>query len=196
MRERGFTLLELMTVITVAGVLLAISVPSMVNIVQNNRILAVSNDFISAIHAGRMESIKRRATVVLCASSNADASPPACAADFSKGWVVFVDRNANGQIDANVDPAVDDTVLVSRTMAGSNLKLNGIGGNYVAFAPSGFARTLAALGPRATSLMVCDDRGNVESSPGHSVARVIVMAGTGRPEVLRKSDDINAYGGC
>ena len=65
---KGFSLMELMAVIAVAGILIALGVPGMVTVVQNNRILATSNDFISAVHAGRMESIKRRSTVVLCAS--------------------------------------------------------------------------------------------------------------------------------
>ncbi|MBT8143122.1 MAG: GspH/FimT family protein, partial [Gammaproteobacteria bacterium] len=101
-----------MTVITVAGILMALGVPGMVTVVQNNRILATSNDFISAVHAGRMESIKRRSTVVLCASADPEAATPSCSNDFSAGWIVFVDRDENGQVDVNADPTLDDTVLV------------------------------------------------------------------------------------
>lgn len=185
-----------MIVITVAGILMAVGIPGMVTIVQNNRILATSNDFVSAIHAGRMESIKRRATVVLCASDDAEAAAPSCSSDFSEGWIAFVDRNQNGQVDANADPAINDTVLVARNLEGGNLNLIGVGGNYLAFAPSGFARSLAALGPRATSLKVCDSRGNTETTPGQSAARVVVMAGTGRPETLKTVDSVSLYGGC
>lgn len=195
-RESGFSLLELMVVITVAGVLMAIGVPGMLTIVQNNRILATSNDFISAIHAGRMESIKRRATVVLCASADADAATPGCSDDFSAGWIAFVDHNQNGVVDADPDPVADDTVLVSRTVSNVALSLSGVGGNYLAFAPSGFARALPAMGPRATSMTICDARGNVETTPGQSAARVVVMAGTGRPETLKTVASVNAYGGC
>ena len=194
--ETGFSLLELMIVITVAGILMAVGIPGMVTIVQNNRILATSNDFVSAIHAGRMESIKRRSTVVLCASADPEAAAPTCSADFSQGWIAFVDRNQNGQVNANVDPNINDTVLVARKLDGGNLSLSSVGGNYLAFAPSGFARSLPALGPRATSLMVCDDRGNTETTPGQSAARVVVMAGTGRPETLKTVASVGMYGGC
>lgn len=193
---KGFSLLELMAVITVAGILMALGVPGMVTVVQNNRILATSNDFISAVHAGRMESIKRRSTVVLCASADPEAAVPSCSNDFSSGWIVFVDRDQDGQVDANPDPALDDTVLVARKLAGGNLSLAATGGDYLAFAPSGFATALPALGARAISLKICDDRGNVETTPGQSAARVVVLAGTGRPETLKTVSSITAYGGC
>ena len=194
-RETGFSLLELMIAITVAGILMAVGIPGMVTIVQNNRILATSNDFVSAIHAGRMESIKRRSTIVLCASADPEAAAPSCSKNFSDGWVAFVDRNQNGVVDPNADPALNDTVLLARKIESGKLSLLS-SGNYLAFAPSGFARSLPALGARATSLRVCDDRGNIETTPGQSAARVVVMAGTGRPETLKTVDGVGLYGGC
>lgn len=192
----GFSLLEMMIAITVAGILLAVGVPGMVTIVQNNRILATSNDFVSVIHAGRMESIKRRATVVVCGSSDPEAATPGCTDNFSDGWIAFVDRNGNGSVDPNADPALNDTVLLSRKIESDYLDLLSTGGDYLAFAPSGFAVSLPALGPRATSLRICDDRGNVETTPGRSAARVVVMAGTGRPETLKSVSGVSLYGGC
>lgn len=185
-----------MVVVTVAGILLAIGVPSLVSIAQNNRMLAVSNDFVSAVHAARMEAIKRRATVVVCGSIGAADVVPSCAADLSAGWIVFVDRNANGVVNPSPDPAIDDTVLVSRRLDAARITLTGNGGSYFAFAPSGFIRALPGVGPRLTSIKICDERGNVETTPDQSAARIVVLAGTGRPEILKTVDSINAYGGC
>lgn len=195
-QETGFSLLELMIVVTVAGILLAIGVPSLVSITQNNRMLAVTNDFVSAVHAARMEAIKRRATVVVCGSTGATDVVPACAADLSAGWIVFVDHNANGVVNPDPDPALDDKVLVSMRLDTTRITLTGNGGNYFAFAPSGFIRQLPGVGPRLTSIKICDERGNVETTQDQSAARIVVLAGTGRPEVLKTLDSVTAYGGC
>lgn len=55
----GFTLLELLIVISIAGILLGITVPSYSNLVSQKRVEAAANSFKSAVALARSESRKR-----------------------------------------------------------------------------------------------------------------------------------------
>jgi prepilin-type N-terminal cleavage/methylation domain-containing protein len=96
-RNRGFTLLELMVVLVIAGVLLGIGVPGMRSFILNGRMTAAANDLMAALHLARSEAIKRRVPVVVCTSTNALVAAPTCANSATlSGWFVFVDANRNG----------------------------------------------------------------------------------------------------
>ncbi len=79
--QPGFTLLELMMVVAIAGVLLAVAVPAMGNFIRNSRITGAANDVMAGLHFTRSEAIKRRLPVTLCTSTSAPTNPnPTCAA--------------------------------------------------------------------------------------------------------------------
>ncbi len=95
---KGFTILELMAAIAVLSVLLAVGVPSFIQIIRNNRITAQANDLISALNVARSESVKRGIPVSVCSSTNG----AACAADtiWDTGWILFTDAAGTaGQVD-------------------------------------------------------------------------------------------------
>ena len=97
---RGFTLLELMLVLVLAGIILGLGIPAMGNFIRNSRVTAAANDVMVAMHFARSEAIKRRSRVVVCSSADAMATAPQCAASaLLTGWIVFVDSNGNGQWD-------------------------------------------------------------------------------------------------
>lgn len=64
---RGFTLVELMVTVAVLGVLLAIAVPSFVDLIRQNRIATASNEILGIVQFARSEAIKRAG---LCAVSS------------------------------------------------------------------------------------------------------------------------------
>lgn len=95
----GFTLLELMTAITLLGILMAFAVPSFRTYTVNSRISAAANDLVTALNLGRSEALRRSGPVVICSSSNqADCSG---SDDWTAGWIVFADTNGNGAVDAD-----------------------------------------------------------------------------------------------
>ena len=99
-RTRGFTLLELMVVVVIAGLLLGLGVPAMGDFIRNSRMTSAANDVMAALHYARSEAIKRRVPVTVCTSSNALNATPSCAnSNLLSGWIVFVDNNGNGQWD-------------------------------------------------------------------------------------------------
>lgn len=97
----GFTLIEMMVVISITAILAALAMPSMRDMVERNAIAGQTNAFIGAATLARSEAIKRNTSVVMCRSTNADTTDtPTCAGsgtDWKSGWIVFLDRNADGQ---------------------------------------------------------------------------------------------------
>jgi type IV fimbrial biogenesis protein FimT len=67
--SRGFTLIEVMVVITIAGVMLGIGVPSFKNFVAGQRVKTAAGDFSTAAIYARSEAIKRNAEVGLVAAA-------------------------------------------------------------------------------------------------------------------------------
>ena len=83
--QAGFTLIELMLAIVIGGVLLAAAGPSFQNMIQNNRITAQTNSFVSAMNFARSEAIKRGANMDVIASDGTDGAD-----EWGPGWVVAI----------------------------------------------------------------------------------------------------------
>lgn len=106
---RGFTLIESLMVTCVMAVLTAAGVPSMKGLLTRSVADSQIADFTSALRYARTQAMGRGQQVTLCAlAETLENGPPACATsgqDWSAGWVVFVDHDTTGEIDAG------DTVL-------------------------------------------------------------------------------------
>jgi len=193
--QTGFTLLELMLVVTIAGILLGIGIPAMGNIIRNARITGAANDVMAGLHFTRSEAIKRRTPVTLCTSAAPLAANPVCTASaFLTGWIAFVDVNQNGQRDAG------DTVLLQREPIPNTIIARATTNPMrVTYLDTGFA-----LNVNQTRLVLCDERGNVKSGGELSAARGILISVTGRAGVTRDPGEIQTLiaaigapiGGC
>lgn len=92
--QSGITLIELMTVVSIVGILLGIGVPSLSTFIAKNRLLTTGNDLISALSFARSEAIKRGKPVSLCKRRAGESA--ACdlsGRDWANGWLVFVDSD-------------------------------------------------------------------------------------------------------
>ena len=74
----GYSLLELMVSLTVAGVVLGFGVPNFMQLQRNNAMIGVANDLVSSLAIARSEAVKRQVPVTLCSSPNPTAVAPAC----------------------------------------------------------------------------------------------------------------------
>jgi type IV fimbrial biogenesis protein FimT len=101
--QHGFTLLELMTALTVLAVLVAIATPSFRQFSANSRTAATANSVANALAVARSEALRRAMPVAICGSNNGVActgSP-----DWSGGWLVFTDNSGTaGALDATDIP--------------------------------------------------------------------------------------------
>lgn len=79
-RSSGFTLVELLTTITILGVLLAIGVPSFQKLTLNQGVKSAAFDLFSALQYARSEAIKRPGETVTLKSGAASNGA------WSTGW--------------------------------------------------------------------------------------------------------------
>ena len=66
-KQDGFSLMELMITLGVAGVLLAVAFPNFTQMIQGQRLKTQTNDTLAAIIYAKSEALKRRSTVTVCA---------------------------------------------------------------------------------------------------------------------------------
>lgn len=194
-RTRGFTLLELMMVMVIAGLLIGIGVPAMGNFFRNARITAAANDVLAALHLARTEAIKRRVRVSVCTSNNPTDAAPTCAASPNlTGWFVWVDDNGDDIADATDGDGVHDAgepVVVQHDLLPAAITAVSTRDPFlITYLDSGFTPGGVA------SIVMCDSRGNAPSAGELSAARGLFISATGRPEVTRDRAEITALGGC
>ncbi len=155
---RGFTIVELMTVLAVVAVLSVASAPAMDGLLKDLRLKSQTQAMVQTMHFARGEAVKRRLPVLMCRSANPEATTPSCggvARTWSTGWLVF----ASGDGNDTYDPASDillrvataapvDVTVKSNTAADEVLGFDPDGTTYAGIATARFA--------------VCDDRGDTE----------------------------------
>ncbi len=144
----GFTLIELMITLFIAGILLTVGLPSLDSFMQRNRLVASTNELISAFHVARSEAIKLNARVSICASS--DGVKCSGSTSWNTGWIVFVDRNGDllGTGAACSAPGTDCLLRSDKRTANSQLTIAGVDNN--ATVVSAFTFTSRGL-PKDTS---------------------------------------------
>jgi type IV fimbrial biogenesis protein FimT len=91
----GFTIIELMFAIAIAGILVAIAIPSFRTMIVSNRLTTQANDVVGAITYARSEAISHNNTVTFC-RSNLEASTN-CSGS-SGAWRFWIVRNAAGTV--------------------------------------------------------------------------------------------------
>lgn len=156
----GFTLIELMVTMALAGLLLAIGTPWLSSLINSSRVTAEVNRFIRAVHIARSQVAMASGEVVICPSKNGSQ----CAREpdaWGAGWLAFfnVDRDSPPVVDRGerilLSHDFDDTVRVRS--------------NRQAFVFRSYAK-------RSTNgtVVFCDWRSD-------SARRAVVVSYTGRP---------------
>lgn len=145
LRSAGFTLIELMIVVTILGIVMAIGVPSFNSMIKNNRLVAASNDLAGALHFARAEAVRRGRSVQVEALNS----------DVSNGLRVWFDADDDGAFDD--DDTEELRIVRLPTSAGISVegKLNGTAKAdlSMSYSPRGVVSSGDAL-----SFTVCDDR--------------------------------------
>lgn len=129
---RGFTLIELLVTVALIAVAMSIAVPSMSAFMKNAELVSTTNTLLASINSAKSEAMKRGMNAMV---------KPTDSNDWSKGWVVFVDKARNG------DPNDGDNIQISKQEALANY-FSVVGFN-VKFDPSGFAA--ATVNPSHTA---------------------------------------------
>lgn len=102
LHQSGFTFIELMITLVIAGTLVAVGLPSFGSFMERTKITSTTNDYIFSLHKARSEAVKRVTGSGLCPSVNSMAANAACndGAPYSSGWIVYADEDNNGVFNA------------------------------------------------------------------------------------------------
>jgi type IV fimbrial biogenesis protein FimT len=90
--------MELLITLAIAGIITAVAIPSMISIVQNNRLVSIANDFVGDVNLARSLAVGRGSTATLCVSSN---QTSCTGSSWAQGWLVWIDEDADGTLDAD-----------------------------------------------------------------------------------------------
>lgn len=166
---KGFSLIELMVVLSIAAILISIGVPSFRTLIQNQRMTANVNDFFAAINLARSEALQRGVRVDMAAAGDGS--------DWSNGWIVFVDQNVNQTLDSNEKLIFTHGPLPAGMSITSNIPGTRLA---IGFLPTGFIK-LAANQKGSTVSFAQDDDDK----------KRIKLSFIGRPKVCDAKDTTN-----
>jgi type IV fimbrial biogenesis protein FimT len=121
-KSNGFTLIELMVTVAVVAILSSLAVPSFRTLLAKRTVQAAADAMVSDFRYARSEALKRSNYVSVCASSNST-SCMGVGATWKSGWIVFIDGNGNGALDAGdeilrVQQAFDAITSIQNNPAG------------------------------------------------------------------------------
>lgn len=132
--QSGFSMIELMTVLSIVAILLGIAVPSFASLIRDTKLVVATNDFFSSINLARSEAIQRGMRI--------DMVPLDQSGDWAKGWTVLVDENNNQKIDAA------ESVIFSHGPVSPGVKIDATltdsPAQYLAYNAAGRSRTNAS----------------------------------------------------
>lgn len=69
-RLHGFSLIELLVVVAIVAILAAAAAPSLISVVNGNRLTAQANEVMASLQQARMEAIRRNRSVTVCRTTD------------------------------------------------------------------------------------------------------------------------------
>ena len=177
----GFSLIELMVTLTIAGVLLVVAVPSLSAFKRNAELTSATNTLIAAINAARGEAMKRGMSSFVVPANNGS--------NWNNGWVVFVDKNQSLSYEAATDGTIlaQDALPTYFTVSGNNSASGA--SPYIMFDASGYSK-LKSGGFGALTLTLT--RGDLSGRDQIEQTRRIIIAKTGRTRTCKPSSATDA----
>jgi type IV fimbrial biogenesis protein FimT len=97
--NKGFSLIECMTVLAVLAILLVMAAPSFAGVAKSADLRAARDTYFAAVQMARTSAITSRRQVVLCASVDLSHCSQG-SSQSSNQFIVFVDHNQDGVLGA------------------------------------------------------------------------------------------------
>lgn len=173
MRQRGFSLIELMVVVAITAILLTIGLPSFQSSLRSNRVATSTNELLASFSLARSEAIRSPGGAAICSSTNGTA----CGGDWNDGWMVWIDIDGDG-----APTGADDRVL--RYIEGNDkLELTTVAGGGAAEAVLvRFDQRGRRIGAARTITVQPS-----ECPTGHNLVRNVEVGATGQVSVTKEN---------
>ncbi|VAX10037.1 hypothetical protein MNBD_GAMMA25-248 [hydrothermal vent metagenome] len=197
--SHGLTLIELMVTLAVFAIITALAFPGFRLYQQNSNRVSQINDLVAVFNMTRSEAVKRNLAVTVCAST--DQATCSNANNWTTGWIVFIDDNENGAVDATdgngtFDAGAGELILILShgALSGANLVYTDIANGTVAvrFNAQGTPTVFNAAAVFNTNavFMRCDNRAATQPVPlRNNHARGIILTASGRTRLSRDSNN-------
>ncbi len=163
-------MVELIVVVTIAGILITLAVPNLRDVIRNSRITSATNELVATLNLARSEALKRHAQVRVCAAPAAPTSDDPTEAlcepgtDLSGGWMIVAENVT--------DPLPEWVPIRVSTPSGATQIITDSGSTenfQIAFDPQGRMMDTATV-----TFSICDDR-----TPPEEHGRYITVAQSG-----------------
>ena len=165
----GVTLIELLAALAIAALLTVLALPMYFDWIAESQMMNYARDLAGSMNEARTEAIKRGTRVNLCKS--ADLRTCAAAGDWAQGFVVYTDRDRDGQLD------VGESALrvVAPASSGISVRGNRPIADYVSYTSLGTARMLNGALQMGTLTICRSGRKAVD----------VVLANSGRARIQK-----------
>lgn len=85
-----------MVAVAIVAILAAVAFPNFQHTLRSNRVATSTNELIATLSLARSEAVRNPAGAVVCPSANGST----CGGTWNDGWIVHVDRNNDGVLQA------------------------------------------------------------------------------------------------
>ncbi len=146
---QGFTLIEILVVISIVAIAAMLAGPDLSALIKSNRIAGTINAVNADIKFAKAEAIKRGAAVTLCASS--DQATCSVSSNLANGWIVFSDPNGNQAVDEG-----EAVIKVQDKLKGNDSVVLSDDQSAISFSRSGFLYNLPSSGMQVINVKTSD----------------------------------------
>ncbi len=193
----GFTLLELIVTVGIAGVLVSLAVPSVRSYVERGKMTTFGNDMVSAMHIARSEAIKRSGVACVCPSTNALDPTPSCSGsnEWETGWIAFYDSSGDCAFSPGDNPpdillkATGNEGFEDFTIRNNSSTINNT--DFIRFNSRGVPM-LSNGANQQGMFVICDARGYLLDSDGDTIPRGLVLSPAGSVQGTNSASKITA----
>ena len=173
----GFTLIELVMTMAIAGILISIAIPSFNSTLTSSRLTNYANDLVGALNLARSEAVRRGVSVTVRKLDSDSYTKIGPGVNWENGWDVFTDIDDDGKFD------VGDELIRTYSALQSSYTLRGNNNftNFIRYTPLGISNSIG-------SFVICDNSDG-DNLPEAYTSKLITVNFIGRPHMGVDSND-------